>query len=259
MTTKMNLNGTTRKALVAAIAEITGDQPIYRKVPTCNYDIGEITVTKDGSIVCPDGSDILTALTAAGFFPEEAEIDTATEEEKPTGLTVSLPEEDFTEASLENLRKLVDAKANLITKARGTDRLDITAEDGKVSFPWWDRMPEPDEAQAYMSFLTALCAMAKEAKRVLAKETEVESEKYAFRCFLLRLGFIGSDSKAARKILLCNLSGHSAFRNKAEEEKLPDEVTEFEESMWSDLVESMTVYAKDDIRFILPCETEIKA
>ena len=39
MTTKMNLNGTTRKALVAAIAEITGDQPIYRKVPTCNYDM----------------------------------------------------------------------------------------------------------------------------------------------------------------------------------------------------------------------------
>ena len=36
MTTKMNLNGTTRKALVAAIAEITVDQPIYRKVPTCN-------------------------------------------------------------------------------------------------------------------------------------------------------------------------------------------------------------------------------
>ena len=80
-------------------------------------------------------------------------------------------------------------------------------------------MPEPEEAQAYMSFLTALRAMAKEAKRVLAKETEVENEKYAFRCFLLRLGFIGSDSKEARKILLRNLSGHSAFRNKAEEEK----------------------------------------
>ena len=38
MTTKMNLNGTTRKALVTAIAEITGEQPIYCKVPTCNYD-----------------------------------------------------------------------------------------------------------------------------------------------------------------------------------------------------------------------------
>ena len=83
MTTKMNLNGTTRKALVAAIAEITGDQPIYRKVPTCNYDIGEITVTKDGSIVCPDRSDIMTSLTAAGFFPEEAEIDGGKVPSKP--------------------------------------------------------------------------------------------------------------------------------------------------------------------------------
>ena len=44
----MNLNGTTRKALVAAIAEITGERPIYRKMPICNYDIGDITVTKDG-------------------------------------------------------------------------------------------------------------------------------------------------------------------------------------------------------------------
>jgi hypothetical protein len=113
----------------------------------------------------------------------------------------------------------VDAKASLMRKALGADRLDITVADGKVSFPWWDRMPEPEESQAYMSFLAALCAMAKEAKRVLAKETKVESEKYAFRCFLLRLGFIGNDSKAARKILLRNLPGHSAFRNKAEEEK----------------------------------------
>lgn len=166
MKTKMNLNGTTRKALVAAIAELTGEKAIYRAMPTCNYDIGEITVTKEGSIICPDGSNILTGLAATGFFPEE----------DPTGLTVSLPEDGFTEAALDNLWKLVEAKANLITKALGTDRLDVTAADGKVSFPWWDRMPEPDEAQAYMSFLAALCAMAKEAKRVLAKETEVESE-----------------------------------------------------------------------------------
>lgn len=219
MKTKMNLNGTTRKALVAAIAEITGEKAIYRAMPTCNYDIGEITVTKDGSIVFPEGSDILTALAATGFFPEEAETETAAETEDPTGLTVSLPEDGFTEASLDNLRKLVDAKASLMRKALGADRLDITVADGKVSFPWWDRMPEPEEAQAYISFLAALCAMAKEAKRVLAKEAEVESEKYAFRCFLLRLGFIGNGSKAARKILLRNLSGHSAFRNKAEEEK----------------------------------------
>ncbi|MGN0802992.1 MAG: virulence protein [Candidatus Faecivicinus sp.] len=215
MKTKMNLNRTTRKTLVAAIAEITGEKAIYRNMPTSNYDIGEITVTKDGSIICPDESDILTTLAAAGFFPEEAE----PVAEEHTGLTVSLPMDGFTETALDNLRKLVEAKATLITKALGTDRLDITAADDKISFPWWDRQPEPDEAQAYMSFLAALCSMAKETKRVLAKETDVESEKYAFRCFLLRLGFIGDESKAARKILVRNLSGHSAFRNKAEEEK----------------------------------------
>ena len=48
-----------------------------------------------------------------------------------------------------------------------------------------------------------------------ATEKEVESEKYAFRSFLLRLGFIGADSKGYRKTLLKNLSGSSAFPNKA--------------------------------------------
>lgn len=36
--------------------------------------------------------------------------------------------------------------------------------------------------------------------------------KYVFRCFLSRLGFIGDDSKATRRILLQNISGNSAFR-----------------------------------------------
>ena len=217
MTTKMNLEGTTRKALVAAIAEVTGEKAIYRNMPTSNYDIGDITVTRDGCIICPDDSGILAALAEKGFTAETAEA--AEPENEATGLTIGLPKDGFTEMALDNLKKLVEAKANLIRKALGATRLDITVEDSKVTFPWWDRLPEQDEAQAYMSFLAALCAMAKEAKRVLVKEMDVESEKYAFRCFLLRLGFIGDDSKAARKILLRNLSGHSAFRNKAEEEK----------------------------------------
>ena len=216
MTTKMNLNGTTRKALVAAIAEITGEPPIYRKVPTCNYDIGDITVTKDGSVICPDNSDILAALAEAGFT---AENDEATEQTENTGLTVSLPRDGFTDSAIDNLRKLVDAKASLMQKALGADRLDIEVSEDRVSFPWWDTLPEPEDTQAYTGFIAALCGMAKDAKRVLSKETEVESEKYAFRCFLLRLGYVGNDSKVARKTLLRNLSGHAAFRNKAEEEK----------------------------------------
>ena len=54
--------------------------------------------------------------------------------------------------------------------------------------------------------------MAKTQKRITAKEKEVDNEKYAFRCFLLRLGFIGDEHKVTRKILLRNLSGSSAFK-----------------------------------------------
>ena len=46
-----------------------------------------------------------------------------------------------------------------------------------------------------------------------ATEKEVDNEKYAFRCFLLRLGFIGAEYKVERKILLKNLTGSSAFKN----------------------------------------------
>ena len=51
----------------------------------------------------------------------------------------------------------------------------------------------------------------------MGKEREVENDKYAFRCFLLRLGFIGDEYKLTRKILLENLEGSAAFKMKKEE------------------------------------------
>ena len=49
-----------------------------------------------------------------------------------------------------------------------------------------------DAVQAYTHFILALCEMSKNAKRVTVTEKAVDNEKYAFRCFLLRLGFIGA-------------------------------------------------------------------
>ena len=85
----------------------------------------------------------------------------------------------------------------------------------------WNELPEdvsPDgfnEITAYQEFLTALIRMARGVKRVTATEKPVESEKYAFRTFLLRLGFNGPEHKHTRQILLHRLSGHSAFPNQA--------------------------------------------
>lgn len=140
------------------------------------------------------------------------------------GLIISLPSGMFNDASLANLEKILAAKAGLIKKALGADRLTIDTSDEKwVAFPWWDEMPEIGEATAYAAFLAAVGKMAQEAKRVTAKETPVENEKYAFRCFLLRLGFIGDAHKAERKVLLSKLSGSSAFASQ-------DKAAEFAEA-----------------------------
>lgn len=72
--------------------------------------------------------------------------------------------------------------------------------------------------KAYTHFIAKLCEMAQNQKRITAKEKEIDNNKYAFRCFLLRLGFIGTEYKAERKILLRNLSGSSAFKGGASNE-----------------------------------------
>ena len=71
-----------------------------------------------------------------------------------------------------------------------------------------------------MHLVTALCDMARNQKRINAKEAEVVNEKYAFRCFLLRLGFISEEYKMERKILLRNLSGSAAFRDGAKKQEV---------------------------------------
>ena len=154
---------------------------------------------------------------AQGFTAQDADTEEPAAEPEiadEAGLTVSLPLDGFNPDSLDRLQKLIDSKAALIKKALNADRLTARTRDDNVEFPWWDTLPEPEETQAATAFIAALCKMAKEATRVTATEKEVESEKYAFRGFLLRLGFIGAESKAVRKTLLKRLSGTAAFPNK---------------------------------------------
>ena len=80
--------------------------------------------------------------------------------------------------------------------------------------------------KAYTHFIAAICDMARNQKRVTAKEKPADNEKYAFRCFLLRLGFIGTEYKEERKILLKNLSGSSAFKNGERKEADGNELSE---------------------------------
>lgn len=105
------------------------------------------------------------------------------------------------------------SKATLIKKAVDTEALPIERTETTIKFPWFKLKNDCGEVEAYTAFVAGLCSLAKKQKRVTAKEKAVDNEKYAFRVFLLRLGFIGEEFKVARKLLMKNLSGNSAFRD----------------------------------------------
>lgn len=209
-----NATGPDRKELVQTISKLLGIKPVYKGMPTSAYEVGTITVAKDGTVVYDERTDqdtieaVIIALAAAGFSPETG----TDEEEGPTGVAIQMPLSIFTESQLQNLYALVAAKGSLIKKALGVDELPINIVDKKLDFPWFPKYESPDEVKAYMHLVTALCDMARNQKRITAKEKPVDNDKYAFRCFLLRLGFIGDEYKAERKVLLRNLSGSSAFK-----------------------------------------------
>lgn len=219
MTINYNVTGPDRKKLVQTIAEILECDAKYLGVPSCAYQIGHFTVDKNGSLSFDDRADgdeveqLVEALCEHGF---EAEIET-----EETGLEIQVPKSTLDGIAFDNLRRLLEAKGNLIKKALGVDDLPVTEEDDKICFPWFVGEPTTEEVKAYSHFVSALCEMARNAKRVIAKEKETDNEKYAFRCFLLRLGFIGDAYKTERKILLRNLSGSSAFRSGAKKEYAP--------------------------------------
>ncbi|UZT81588.1 virulence protein [Caproicibacterium sp. BJN0003] len=220
-----NVTGEQRKELVKAIGVILQVKPLYMKMPTCAYKIGDITVDKEGTLICEDDANaerIAHNLIADGFTAADNATESAAEEAAPTeeveapdSLTISMPKNGFTDEAIANLKLLVESKATLIKKALGAEGLPITVEDDKISFPWFSGFPAPEEISAYAKFIGRLCGMAKTQNRVTAKDKTVDNDKYAFRCFLLRLGFIGAEYKADRKILLKNLTGSSAFKGGA--------------------------------------------
>ena len=232
MTITINATGTERKRLVKTISEWLGEDAHYCGAPTFAYEIGRFTVEKNGSLTFSNLIDnavverLLEHLYDEGFDIDQRNVETEPETEAETataqgdldGITIQLPASQFTEASLTNLEALVAAKGNLIKKALKTDELPIVKTEEYISFPWFRPFADQQEMNAYTHFLTALCEMAKTQKRITAKEKEVDNEKYAFRCFLLRLGFIGEEFKYERKVLLRNLEGSSAFKSGSKKE-----------------------------------------
>jgi len=224
--------------MVAVMRDVLQDTTRYLGAPSFAFQVGAYTVDKNGTVICPDGTDeaqiemLIRELAHDGFIGElvgeaakptelkTVELDQLEEEmprsTEPDRLAIELPKDGMTPTAMENLRRLVVSKATLLKKALGTDSLPITEHSDRIEFGWFRTTDDQVQIAAYYQLVQGLSELARTQKRVSATEQEVENEKYAFRCFLLRLGFIGSEYKEARKILLKNLSGNAAFRTTRE-------------------------------------------
>ena len=216
MIIEFQLTGEKRKELAKTVSEIIGAPAEYQFMPTCAYKIGDFyTVTKEGNLEISDSADskevenLIDKLVNRGY-------DVPLDEEE-NGLTVEMPLEIVDDATIDRLRKIVENKGELFKSAFKTDNLEIVIEADKICFPWFT-IENDGDADAYCIFISMLCEFAKNQKRINNKPETTDNPKYTMRCYLLRLGMIGANYKSARKALLRNLSGSSAFRKAANDE-----------------------------------------
>jgi hypothetical protein len=238
MQIQYNVTGDKRKELVAIMRDVLQETTRYLGAPSFKFQVGVYTVDKNGTIICPDGCNaaevdmLMRELTHDGFVGERVGKPEATVEqqeiEKPRQeitppaldafdrLSVEMPKDGLTPTAIENLRRLVASKATLLKKALVTESLPITEHTDRIEFAWFRPTEDQTEIAAYYQLVQGFCDLARTQKRVSATEQQVENEKYTFRCFLLRLGFIGQNFKESRRVLLKNLTGNSAFRSSQE-------------------------------------------
>ena len=244
MSIKYNYNrtGTERKALVDAVSRILEEPAIYLGAPTFAYAVGNYRISKKGSLFSMNDAGreemehLVSCLQEQGFAAEgssmgdspavgtvtdaaEAAAGNVAGEAAPDDsdgdntLTIELPKTGFTSTSLDNLHKIIASKEALLKKALDTDNLAVIDTGNTLKFPWFTLHGLTGEADACSRLVAAMCNMAKKQKRVTAKEQDTGNDKFNMRLFLVRLGFVGDEYKAARKLLLRNLTGNSSWKS----------------------------------------------
>jgi hypothetical protein len=206
MEIQLDLHGRKRREAADCAAQILGVTPVYQGAPGFGYAIGEAVLSKSDVLTLPesisetDRGSLLSALETAGFYTPEPAESAQPDPETPGCLTIAMPLEGFSPEKLDVLCKLVASKATLLKKSIGAEDLPVAVDEEKVNFPWFDVNATPEMIVAYTQLAAKLCEMAKKQKRVTATDQPVDNEKYAFRVFLLRLGFIGEEYAESRRI-----------------------------------------------------------
>lgn len=188
---RFTLESKQRPKLAQEIGNILGTAPHYERVPSWAYDIAGYRLDKEGVLHIPEGAekemveDLIRQLRERGF-QDNAEVteEVPVQQEK---LTIAIPKESLTDTELKNLQKIIANKQTLFQSAFRTDSTEIEITEEKINFLWFPYTTDSNEIASYTQFISRLCDMARDAKRVSSKPTETDNDKYAFRCFLLRL------------------------------------------------------------------------
>ena len=185
------------------------------------YENGESETTDDCEET-PTSADTAEIVETKELSEEsETTADTASEpdtEETAESIdrfSISMRRDFFDEVDFAKLDRLIDSKSELFKMAFKTDDLSYEKTDDKVTFAWFPWEGDADEGFAYSLFIDKLTAHVKEQKRVNVSKTQTDNPKFAMRVFLIRIGMVGNEYKAARKVLLRNLEGSSAYRKGA--------------------------------------------
>ena len=216
-----------RKELVKVLSEHLGIKAKYLGVPSFAYQIGDFTISREGKILNKAGDEVK--------LDEIIKPDPLTEEVMEIErVEIVLPLEGHSLGSLKTLINMVSSKQVLIKNSFKLDKTlieeevteklntaedlnefkeDLTSENIKMDNENISFILNTDLARTVSIFFGLLNEKSKELRYASPKPTITDNEKYAFRTWLMRLGMVGDEYKEARKELLENLSGNSAFRN----------------------------------------------
>ena len=169
--------------------------------------------------------DLLTLALGIGSYrrgkwcrPVDQNFLTELNERKPTSFDEfariwyeSQPDEDYPGASVAFRRnRHYDASRYHLLNLHATFSTERPAHT--IEFRAFNGTMHAGEIKAYIQLCLAISAQALHGKSASPTRPETDNPKYTFRCWLLRLGFIGDEFATAREHLLKKLPGNAAWR-----------------------------------------------
>ena len=127
---KLNTHPNDRKEMVRSISELIATEATYLYMPTCAYQIGPVTVNRNGSVTCDDEAIVETIrpmLIDRGWLDAEPETEeTLADSEAPARvmeMKITMPIEGWTVSQMANLLRMVYGKQRLINRMLDSEML----------------------------------------------------------------------------------------------------------------------------------------